>query len=353
MRTLRFSIIVLLAIIVLTIVPAHNIGPSTASAQTCENTINDFRSSIRRCGGMLYNYACYGRNSINPYLTAGAQDSDFDYPGDKLSLKFFDAITTDNEGVAVVVLRSPQKSPVKLVFYGLTWATTSDYDFDPPALEVEADGGLRCENLPSGVLAQTSEGSGSVIINNIEIRLASEVLITPTGDRACPLTSTSRLKVGMRVRVAYTDGTPTRLREQPMGRIIDLMPEGENYQMDILEGPRCTPEFTWWRVRTQDGQQGWVAEGTPRAHFLEPVSAPMYNGEWMTITRLSGNVEYRTLGGSFRTLGPGQQIVVDYSPTTPLVYGPYPAPPIITGSGVVGEMGDELDVMQVSRGTID
>lgn len=354
MRVLRFIVAIILLATVFAIAPEQRTGRVTVRAQdTCDNTISDFRSAIRRCGGLRHNYACYGRRSINPYLTLGAQENQFDYPGDKLSLKFFDAITTEDEGVAVVVLRSSTKEPVKLVFYGMTWATTSNYSYNPPAITVDAEGGLQCEQLPSGVLAQTSEGTGSVVINNVEIQLASEVLITPSGARPCPLTSTSRLQPGVRARVAYTDGTPTRLRAEPMGRIIDLMPEGEDYQMDILEGPRCTTEFTWWKVRTQDGQLGWVAEGTFFTHFLEPVSGSGHTGDYMTITRLSGKVEYRPQGGTFRELRSGQQIIVDFSGPRPIIYGPYPAPAEILGSELLEKTRDELEVMDTTGITID
>jgi hypothetical protein len=245
------------------------------------------------------------------------------------------------------VLRPTNKTPVKLVFYGSTWTTTSDFRADPPFLQVKADGSLDCESIPSGVLATTTGGTGNVIINNVELQLASEVLITPTGSSACPLAADSRLQQNMSARVAsFADGTPTRLRDEPLGRVIDLLPEGTNYRVDIIDGPRCTPGLTWWRVQTQEGQVGWVAEGTSSNYFIEPVSTPAYSGDWMTITYLSGNVQYRPIGGAFRSLGAGQQIVVDFSPAVPVIYGPYPAPQQITGSRLVQDMGSTLEAMR-------
>jgi Dyp-type peroxidase family len=52
-----------------------------------------------------------------------------------------------------------------------------------------------------------------------------------------------------------------RLREQPSlsGRILGSLTPGT--QMTLLEGPVSADGHLWWRVRTTNGREGWVAQG--------------------------------------------------------------------------------------------
>jgi hypothetical protein len=52
-----------------------------------------------------------------------------------------------------------------------------------------------------------------------------------------------------------------RLREQPnlQGPILVML--GANTQVHILDGPQSADGHIWWRVRTSDGREGWVASG--------------------------------------------------------------------------------------------
>jgi hypothetical protein len=47
--------------------------------------------------------------------------------------------------------------------------------------------------------------------------------------------------------------------------------------MDIIDGPVCTPKgasaYLWWKIRLENGVEGWSAE-TPlndMFYFLEPI----------------------------------------------------------------------------------
>ncbi|MCL4254423.1 MAG: RHS repeat-associated core domain-containing protein, partial [Anaerolineae bacterium] len=50
-----------------------------------------------------------------------------------------------------------------------------------------------------------------------------------------------------------------RLRQSPGGDVIREMSEGTRFE--IVGGPTCNGEFSWWQVRTVDDTVGWVAEG--------------------------------------------------------------------------------------------
>ncbi|NDJ85933.1 MAG: hypothetical protein GYB66_08610, partial [Chloroflexi bacterium] len=84
----------------------------------------------------------------------------------------------------------------------------------------------------------------------------------------CPGKPSSTVKVGIRGRITFTDGSLTRLRAAPNGPIIERMPEGQEF--DIVGGPFCGSSYTWWQLRLDDGRVGWTAEGEPGRYFLEP-----------------------------------------------------------------------------------
>lgn len=42
------------------------------------------------------------------------------------------------------------------------------------------------------------------------------------------------------------------------GNVVDRLKEGE--RVEILDGPQRTGEFTWWKVRTPRGKEGWCVE---------------------------------------------------------------------------------------------
>ena len=84
----------------------------------------------------------------------------------------------------------------------------------------------------------------------------------------CPGAPPPRLTVGGQARVTFTDGTPLRVRATPGGSIITQLPEGTVIQ--VIGGPQCQGQYTWWQIQTTDGIQGWSAEGDMESYYLEP-----------------------------------------------------------------------------------
>lgn len=94
--------------------------------------------------------------------------------------------------------------------------------------------------------------------------------IAPANIR-CNGAPTTRLNVGMRASVTYTDGTPGSIRPAPAsGQVLGKVPEGGG--MDIIGGPRCDNSRIWWRVKTDNGYTGWISEGKPGEYWLEPIN---------------------------------------------------------------------------------
>lgn len=81
----------------------------------------------------------------------------------------------------------------------------------------------------------------------------------------------SRLSLGERVRVAFTDGTEIRIRTKAgfTQKVNDTAPEGT--LITLINGPKCADDSTWWKVRTDNNQIGWMAEDQKGVYLLEPI----------------------------------------------------------------------------------
>lgn len=90
------------------------------------------------------------------------------------------------------------------------------------------------------------------------------------GTVVCPGTIPSRLSVGIRARVTFTDGTPLRLRATPSGTFIRDLQEGTAFT--VIGGPTCDSNFTWWNIQLDNGTSGWSAEGDLDTYFIEPLN---------------------------------------------------------------------------------
>jgi SH3-like domain-containing protein len=86
----------------------------------------------------------------------------------------------------------------------------------------------------------------------------------------------SALAIGDSAYVSLGRGIDAlRLRNQPStgGGIIQLMPN--NTPVTIIGGPTTADGFTWWQLRTPDGNVGWAAEVVGNQRALLKGSAPV------------------------------------------------------------------------------
>ena len=91
--------------------------------------------------------------------------------------------------------------------------------------------------------------------------------------QACPGAPAILLKVNDWARVSVDPPLSIRLRSQPSssGEITGEVGPGKNVL--IQEGPQCANGYTWWKVRSLDGQEGWTVEGDDTGYWLvEPIS---------------------------------------------------------------------------------
>jgi hypothetical protein len=89
---------------------------------------------------------------------------------------------------------------------------------------------------------------------------------------SCPGAPPIILQVGDWAQVNLDPPMPNNVRSQPgsAGTLTGKVEPGENVL--VLEGPRCANGFTWWRVRSLNGLEGWSAEGDASGYwYVDPI----------------------------------------------------------------------------------
>jgi hypothetical protein len=100
----------------------------------------------------------------------------------------------------------------------------------------------------------------------------SELAQEMGGATSCPGAPDILLRIGDWAQVSVDPPLPNTLRDQPgsSGAVVGKAQPGENVL--VLEGPRCANGFTWWKVRTLNGLEGWSPEGDAKDYwFVDPI----------------------------------------------------------------------------------
>jgi serine/threonine-protein kinase len=109
-------------------------------------------------------------------------------------------------------------------------------------------------------------------------------LPTPTAAPliSCPGVPPSRVAPGMSARVSRADARLLNVRQQPgiaATRIAQLRP-GTSFE--VIDGPVCEDNYTWFQIISPDGRTGWVAEGEfvngALNYFIEPITGDDFGG---------------------------------------------------------------------------
>lgn len=88
----------------------------------------------------------------------------------------------------------------------------------------------------------------------------------PTPDVAVP---PEEVKPGFYASVANTEGFGVTIRGGPSTNNVALTVAEEGTVLFVIDGPAEGNSFLWWKVRLEDGTEGWAA-----AEFLAPAAAP-------------------------------------------------------------------------------
>ena len=142
---------------------------------------------------------------------------------------------------------------------------------------------------PTQVAASTATptlaGEAPIVISPSPSVIAQPAQVSPTatpittlpdlpqvsGSSSCPGALVSMLMPGRKGRVSNASAATNRLRSQPttQGEIIAEIPAGAYF--DVLLGPQCADGMAWFKVRSETGVQGWMAEGSGDEYWVMPV----------------------------------------------------------------------------------
>jgi hypothetical protein len=147
---------------------------------------------------------------------------------------------------------------------------------------------MRVRTSPGGsVLTRVQDGSRGTIIGgpidasgyrwwqvsmlgNVTGWVAEEADGIRTILTATPRPEERRLAVGATVSLRVRSGASVNLRQGP-GRSAQVIRSIEQTMVVVLiEGPIQVEDFRWWKVRLNDGQEGWVVEQIDSAAILVP-----------------------------------------------------------------------------------
>jgi hypothetical protein len=97
---------------------------------------------------------------------------------------------------------------------------------------------------------------------------AQETTPTPA-DVVCDNGLKTRLILHERGRITDDDERPSRIRNGPGTNFEILTTINNNEVFVVIEGPRCSDQYTWYRIRYRQ-HVGWIAEGEPGLYYVEP-----------------------------------------------------------------------------------
>ncbi len=110
-----------------------------------------------------------------------------------------------------------------------------------------------------------------VLIPGSTIALApapgQSLLISPAdvGSQAAPTLPSRRLiAIGTVVTINTTDGNKLNVRNGPGTGFEIVLKLDAGARVEVVDGPRAGDNFTWWRIRTGDGVEGWAVESVPQ-----------------------------------------------------------------------------------------
>jgi hypothetical protein len=132
--------------------------------------------------------------------------------------------------------------------------------------QTDANGQLMIHAPAQGYLYY-AVGEISGLVKNSEFGspgLGSDILVSNCGGLP------SRLYAEAGARVTFTDGSDMRIREKPgySEDILTAVPEGT--AIVIQNSRKCADGSTWWKILTDEGLEGWMAEDQNGVYLLEP-----------------------------------------------------------------------------------
>jgi hypothetical protein len=139
------------------------------------------------------------------------------------------------------------------------------------AVMTNSNGSISSE-VPYGL--QVDKTYLSVAVSDLNVPIAFEgefndrlpsdkFVVEPSGSAAsssCPGAPPQRMIVNQRGYVC-TRRDPVRLRVSPTRSASTLIELDTGTQFNVIGGPSCSDNWSWWNIRLDNGTTGWVSEG--------------------------------------------------------------------------------------------
>jgi hypothetical protein len=151
--------------------------------------------------------------------------------------------------------------------------TSNDLDSDrrPQLLYVETRDGLDATEVGTPIWTGTTREDIARIVWTSDLNASVSTTFVPWAQLAAPVTPSNDtqpvvvlpdagLTVGMQVTIYTTSGDQLNLRSGAGTDFEVLARLNAGELVTLLEGPVVNNGFTWWRVRTASGVEGWVVE---------------------------------------------------------------------------------------------
>jgi len=124
---------------------------------------------------------------------------------------------------------------------------------------------IRAIRNREGTPTPTAEATSAEAIPTATVRPEQETVEPPTPTVVLPIETPgeaelpTEIGLGVTVVVKGTGGAGLNLREQPTtyGKIVASSKEGS--ELTVIDGPRDADGYTWWKLRTSGGEEGWGA----------------------------------------------------------------------------------------------
>jgi hypothetical protein len=117
-------------------------------------------------------------------------------------------------------------------------------------------------------LTEVDFSSPRQLVNGAWVAIPTGTFTTQTKTYGCSGAPDTRLSVTDVARIGVDAPLPFYLQSSPgvsAGKVGQLA-VGDDVQ--ILDGPQCADDYTWFKVRSLSGLVGWVAEGDKAAYWL-------------------------------------------------------------------------------------
>lgn len=222
-----------------------------AGADNCADLIQTLRVALsdEGCGVVNDNWVCYGFD----VATALPASVEFDEPGDQQPVTVLSQVSTVPPRGVVIMRLLPQGSedPLTVAVFG---DTDTNFPDEGRLGFVVNDPELLCESTPAGMVVRTASGErGRIIINGVEIELASTAFITmenPTSMTVANLQGevtvvvggvSITLKPGQQVRIVRVGTAQASVEGPPTDSPFSESQLLQRLTIDILVGPEEVP----------------------------------------------------------------------------------------------------------------